>query len=72
MEKYLGGVIMKKITIVFVVLVFLTGSIFAQGEAETKEATYPSADIQFVVPFPVGGSLNKTSCSAASPVPAEL
>jgi tripartite-type tricarboxylate transporter receptor subunit TctC len=56
MEKYLGGVIMKKITIVFVVLVFLTGSIFAQGEAETKEATYPSADIQFVVPFPVGGS----------------
>lgn len=49
---------MKKLSIALMILFLATGFVFAQGTSETKSAApaYPASDIQFVVPFPVGGS----------------
>ncbi|MGH0052112.1 MAG: tripartite tricarboxylate transporter substrate binding protein [Sphaerochaetaceae bacterium] len=49
---------MKKSSIAIMLLLFISAFAFAQGttEADATEPVYPSSDIQFVVPFPVGGS----------------
>lgn len=49
---------MKKIVLATMILLFASMLVFAQGgsEADAQAKAYPSSDIQFVVPFPVGGS----------------
>lgn len=48
---------MTKIVAVFLlVTVFSVGVLFGEGAQEETGPTYPARDIQFVVPFPVGGS----------------
>lgn len=47
---------MKKSITILVVLLVGIGSLFAQGGSEKSAVVYPSSAIQFIVPFPVGGS----------------
>jgi tripartite-type tricarboxylate transporter receptor subunit TctC len=47
---------MKKYIAILFVLLASVGCLFAQGESEKAVEVYPSSAIQFIVPFPVGGS----------------
>ncbi len=49
---------MKKLSIALLIVFLISVSVFAQGsnEAGSAQQVYPASDIQFVVPFPVGGS----------------
>lgn len=49
---------MKKSIIALLILLATCSFVFAQGstEATASQSVYPESDIQFVVPFPIGGS----------------
>ena len=52
---------MKKVTVILLVVLLAATAIFAQGQTETGDSSYPLKKITFICPSAAGGAMDSNT-----------